>query len=301
MNIFIDSNIWLGLYHFSSDDLSEFSKLKDTTGSHIYITKQTIDEVKRNRIVKINDARDRFEKFKWDSGIPNLYKEFKDETKNYNKLKNDIELLRREWKNKVSVAINERTLEADEVIDDLFEKSTHIETDTYYDKAIIRMNIGNPPGKNNSYGDAINWEALIDCVPNNEDLYIITEDQDFYDDKNTEIVNSFLHAEWKNKKNSNLFAYRTLGNFFTKHLTTINLREEQQKDEIITELECSTSFRTTHIVIEKLTEYLGTFTENQLDRIIEAFNNNSQIYSILSDEDVDEFHNAIIISKPKRN
>ena len=28
-NLFIDSNIWLSLYHFTSDDLTQFEKLKD--------------------------------------------------------------------------------------------------------------------------------------------------------------------------------------------------------------------------------------------------------------------------------
>ena len=31
----------------------------------------------------------------------------------------------------------------------------------------------NPPGKDNKYGDAINWECLLYNVPNEEDLYFI--------------------------------------------------------------------------------------------------------------------------------
>lgn len=62
-NLFIDSNIWLSLYHFSSDDLKQFSKLKELIGTDIrlYITQQVSDEVRRNREAKLNDAFKSFE------------------------------------------------------------------------------------------------------------------------------------------------------------------------------------------------------------------------------------------------
>ena len=34
-NLFIDSNIWLSLYHFTNDDLAQFSKLKDMVNKSI--------------------------------------------------------------------------------------------------------------------------------------------------------------------------------------------------------------------------------------------------------------------------
>ena len=34
-NLFIDSNIWLSLYHFTNDDLVQFGKLKELNGTDI--------------------------------------------------------------------------------------------------------------------------------------------------------------------------------------------------------------------------------------------------------------------------
>ena len=57
-NLFIDSNIWLSLYHFSNDDLAQFMKLKDLIGVdfNILLPEQVVDEVNRNRENKIKDA-----------------------------------------------------------------------------------------------------------------------------------------------------------------------------------------------------------------------------------------------------
>ena len=51
-------------------------------------------------------------------------------------------------------------------------------------------------------GDAINWEILLQSVPNDEDLHIISDDGDFYSVIDDEKLNSFLENEWKEKKNS---------------------------------------------------------------------------------------------------
>lgn len=64
-NLFIDANIWLSLYHFTSDDLEQFGKLKSLIGTDIrlFIPSQILDEIHRNREAKIKDAFDKFEKF----------------------------------------------------------------------------------------------------------------------------------------------------------------------------------------------------------------------------------------------
>ena len=61
-NVFIDSNIWLSLYHYTSDDLEKFCQLRELLGSdvNLYITEQVKDEVYRNREIKIKDAFNRF-------------------------------------------------------------------------------------------------------------------------------------------------------------------------------------------------------------------------------------------------
>ena len=48
--LFIDSNIWLSIYHFTNDDLEQFKKLKDLINRDIklFIPLQVYDEVIRN-------------------------------------------------------------------------------------------------------------------------------------------------------------------------------------------------------------------------------------------------------------
>lgn len=48
----------------------------------------------------------------------------------------------------------------DTVIKELIEKAGIIECDDYVTPAYNGYRIGNPPGKDNKYGDAINWELL---------------------------------------------------------------------------------------------------------------------------------------------
>lgn len=62
-NLFIDSNIWLSLYHFTNDDLAQFSKLKDMVNKSIrlFVPQQVYDEIVRNREAKLKDALKSFE------------------------------------------------------------------------------------------------------------------------------------------------------------------------------------------------------------------------------------------------
>lgn len=290
MNIYIDSNIWLDLYHFSNNDLQEFSKLQSQE-VNIILPEQTRMEVYRNRINKINDARNQFEKaMKFNPSIPNVYKEFENETSEFRRLISDFQSHFEKWRDRVTLSIKDNNLQADQVIEDLFNIANTIDTNEYYEGATKRMNIGNPPGKNNSYGDAINWIALLDKIPEGEDLYIITNDSDYYDDKDKRIINSFLLYEWNQQKNSHIYIFKSLVDFFGKHISIIKLREEEQKNKLIEELEQSGSFHTTHHVIAKLEHYTDSFSNEDIQRIVIAGSDNSQISSILEDTDVKAFY-----------
>ena len=62
INLFMDAQIWLSLYSFSSNDLKQFSKLKDCIANkevNIIITDQIVDEVNRNRENKLHDVIDK--------------------------------------------------------------------------------------------------------------------------------------------------------------------------------------------------------------------------------------------------
>lgn len=88
-NLFIDSNIWLSLYHFTSDDLTQFEKLKDFLDKDIrlWIPHQVYDEVLRNREAKIQDAFKKFEFSKIQYPVfCRQYDEYTQFTTDYNEL-----------------------------------------------------------------------------------------------------------------------------------------------------------------------------------------------------------------------
>ncbi|EGP5118038.1 PIN domain-containing protein [Enterococcus faecium] len=299
MNVYIDSNIWLGLYHFWQDDLKEFEKLKNSTEINLFLPQQTRDEVDRNRLAKINDARKKFEDgtIVNTNSLPNLYKEFTEKTDKFNELSKEFNRFFNDWKKDVSAAVQNRELRADVIINELFDKSINYETEKFYEKAVYRMNIGNPPGKNKSYGDAINWESLLDIIPEGENLYLITDDIDYYDDKKTETVNSFLSEEWKAKKSSDLYMFNSLSSFFGKHLTHIQLIEEERKDLLVSSLRNSLSFNETHSLVNDLKIYQNSFSDHQVEKLVEAAVLNSQISWILEDEDVNAFYRELLKGK----
>ena len=43
INLFIDTNIWLAMFHLSKDDLKELNKLKELIGKEIKIEQNTKD------------------------------------------------------------------------------------------------------------------------------------------------------------------------------------------------------------------------------------------------------------------
>jgi hypothetical protein len=195
---------------------------------------------------------------------------------------------------KIKKDVSEHTLEADSIIKDLFEDAFKLPTnEQLVSKARLRVDIGNPPGKKGSLGDAINWEALLENTPDEEALYFISDDRDYnsvLDEKN---FKEFLLMEWTEKKTSNLLYYRRLSLFFNEHFPDINLASELEKELLIQKLASSKSFAQTHNAISNLTKYTD-FTASQINEIIEAVISNNQIYWIIKDSDVNRFVNSVV-------
>lgn len=247
-NLFLDSQIWLDLYYFSNDDLSQFYKLKDMLGSDIqlFVTEQVRNEVKRNRENKIKAALSQFQESKIQ--FPNICKGYD----TFNTLKTAYETFKKIYKEflgKLNEDIEKEKLYADEIINDYFNKVEIIPySDEIINKSVFRYKLGNPPGKENSYGDAINWELLLEKVPNNEDLFFVSSDKDFRSPINDKALCKFLIHE-KKKKNSEIFFYTSLTMFLNEHIKDIELKSENTKAETIESLRKSPHFETTHRII----------------------------------------------------
>ena len=295
-NLFIDANIWLSLYHFTKDDLEQFRKLKSLidTDIKLFVPRQILDEIHRNREAKIKDAFDKFEKFnlKFPTFCKN-YEEYDPFHEKYKELKDK----HKDWIRKIKIDILEQSLPADKVLVEFFESVSIDEcSQDMINKAVLRYNTGNPPGKDKKYGDAINWEYLLNKVPAGEDLFFISADRDYsssFDDKN---FNPFLRKEWETKKNSNIVFFRSLVEFLNKHFKDIELKTEREKDDLIEGLKGSHSFATTHAIVAQLANH-SEWSVSQIIELSRIALNNSQVEWILGDPDVNDFFKSLLNSK----
>ncbi|MDP3110782.1 MAG: PIN domain-containing protein [Thermodesulfovibrionales bacterium] len=297
MHVFIDTNILLNFFHFSKDDLDA---LNDVFASHehgsaiVHLTEQVCDEFKRNREVKIKDALKRFTDIKYAAQLPYFMKAY-EEYDEIRKLSADLQKKQKSIMEKVISDITGKNLLADRLIGDIFERSKIIKTTTeVFNSASRRMAIGNPPGKNNSIGDAINWIVLLYSVPDNEDLHIISEDGDYYSTLNEESVHPFLSEEWAHKKKSKLYAYRTLSEFMKEHFDGVAFSFDKDKEALIDDLKDAGSFSATHSLVAQLESY-SYFSLKEVNRILAAAVGNNQFGYIVTDGDVSAFLNRVAV------
>jgi len=299
MNLFIDTNILLSFYHLTNDDLEELRKLSaliDTKKINLILPKQVVNEFKRNRENKIEDSLKRLNDVKNNPQYPQICKDYPE----YAELRESQNIFSKKHSdliNKLRGDIKDHKLKADVIIEELFRKAKSIDYDeTVIAKAKLRVSLGNPPGKNGSIGDAINWETVLEKVDIFEDLYFIADDKDYYSILDTNCPKDYLVTEWEEEKKSTIHFYRRLSSFFKIHFPEIKLASEVEKELLLKEFRDSTSFFQTHSIVEKLNSY-SDFTVTQVDDLIRAALLNNQIKWIITDTDVKELLESCISGK----
>lgn len=297
MHVFIDTNILLNFFHFSKDELDA---LQNVFASHehgsakVHLTQQVCDEFKRNRENRIKDALKRFEDKKFAAQLPSFMKAY-GEYEEIRKLSSELQKKKKDILDKADQDVTNKNLLADQLIGEIFEKSEVIETTReIYDSASMRMSIGNPPGKNGSIGDAINWIVLLKTVPKDENLHVISEDGDFYSSLNQNSPHPFLVEEWNTKKDSSLFVYRTLSDFMKEHFDGVAFSFDKNKEALIDDLRYTGDFSATHWLIAKLEQY-SYFSLKEVNKILDAASENNQFGWIVTDYDVLDFLNRVAI------
>jgi predicted nucleic acid-binding protein len=299
MHVFIDTNILLNFFHFSKDELDALNNVfasHEHGAAKVHLTQQVCDEFRRNRENKIKDALKRFKEVKFAAQLPSFMKDY-EEYASIRKLSAELQQLAKSIMEKADADITARNLLADRLIQDIFGRSAILETtQIVFDDASMRMAIGNPPGKNGSIGDAINWTVLLQSVPDEEDLHVISEDGDYYSCINEDAVHPFLEDEWKKKKKSSLFVYRTLSAFMKDHFDGVAFSFDKTKESLIEDLSSSGSFATTHQLIGKLDAY-SYFSLKEVERILAAAKENDQFGWIVTDYDVSDFINKIAVPR----
>ncbi|HEY0587442.1 MAG TPA: PIN domain-containing protein [Pseudoduganella sp.] len=288
MHVFIDTNVLLNFFHFTKEEIDALSNVfasHEHGAASVHLTEQVCDEFSRNREVKIKDALKKFKDVKFTAQLPAFMKQYEE----YEKIREksaELQELAKSISRKVDVDVIENRLITDTLIEEIFDKSDPIPTTVdLYTRAQMRMALGNPPGKNGSIGDAVNWLALLDAVPAAEDLHVISEDGDYYSALDEVRPHPFLQQEWKEKKNGELRVYRTLSCFLKEHFDGVAFSYDKNKEMLIDSLSESRSFAETHQLISRL-EQFGYFSLKEVQRILAAALTNNQFRWIIEDNDV---------------
>jgi hypothetical protein len=301
MNLFIDTNVFLSFYHLTSDDLEELRKLAvllDQKKVTLHLTDQVRIEFNRNRDAKIADALRGLSNQRLNLQFPQLCKDY-DEYKELRELQQRYESTHSTLLKKIGRDVAERTLKADKTIQELFDRATVLQTTTeLVEKARLRIQLGNPPGKDGSLGDAISWEALLSEVPQKEELLFISDDRDYVSTLNENEFNAFLLDEWAQRKKGKILFYKRLSSFFKDQFPDIKVATELEKELLIGDLAKSPNFTQTHNIVSKLSRFTE-FTSAQLNEIVEAAISNTQVSWIVGDPDVHEFLKRVTIGRQR--
>jgi predicted nucleic acid-binding protein len=296
MQLFIDTNILLSFYALNQEDLAELHKLIETIDKQqitLLLTDQVVDEFNRNREQRIDGAIKSLRTQTFNPQFPQLCEDYP-----------EIDILREALKHyeqahgsltkKILADIKTKTLTADRIIQSLFSLGKKfVPTPTILDRARLRMGIGNPPGKNNSLGDAINWECLLDQVSEHEDLYFVTGDKDYCSPLNDDEFSEFLLTEWYNKKQTKIYFYKRLSSFCKEQFPEITLATVRDKEFLIRELVNSQSIANTQAAIAKLS-YYSEFTAAQVNTIVSAAIANRHVVWSIEDDLVRSFLSSVV-------
>jgi hypothetical protein len=290
VNLVIDTNVLLSFYSYSDDDLAELEKLivcLEEAEVTLLLPRQVIDEFKRNRGSKINEALTKLKEGRPRrfNQVPRMAQAF-DETRDTRRLSQELDAKWQDLYGRLEDQAREGSLKADHITTRIFEIVSAIEmTDEVFARAHRRHLLGNPPGKRDSIGDSIIWEALLQDAPSGEDLHLVSMDGDFSSDLSPTAAHEYLLKEWREVKGSALIFYSSLSEFFRAHFKDIRLAADLHREILVNRLRTSSSFQMTHTVIAQLRPLLPLPAEDAAS-ILEAVCENSQIHSILQDADV---------------
>lgn len=279
INLFIDTNIFLNFFSHSDEDLEKLSELQklinETSQIKLFVSTQLVDEFSRNRESKIKETMKKFNDSHTKIEIPKICSGY-DEVEKINSANKIIQEEKRNLIIKLNNDIERKTLKADVIISHLFSGAQEI-SEQIFINAKRRFDLGNPPGKNKSYGDAVNWEFLMLSVPKGENLHFVGTDIDFTSPLNENSLSQFLLEEWDKKKNSKIIYYRSLNNFFKAEFPELQLNDDYIIDINIQEFSESKSFDSARSHLKRLCRR-NEFSDNQINNIVKASITNDQIY-----------------------
>lgn len=299
-HLFIDTNVYLSFFRLPSDDLEELKKLAAVLQQNdlqLYVTEQVRDEFRRRREDVLADSLRLASEAKLPTQFPQILR-------NYS-LFQKVDEARKAFAQHISKlneqvgdAAMEGSLHADKLLRELLRQATELGlTDDVVQAAKERVGRGNPPGKAGSYGDALNWEAILAAHPVGKDLDLITGDRDYLSPLNPHRLHEFLAHEWSCKKASEVHVYPNMTRFFQAHYRHIQLSEDAEAEIAVRRLVESENFLATHAAVARLTDIVE-FSERHVRTLADAAFTNTQVRWIIQDEDVEQFYRRLLEQYP---
>lgn len=236
--VFIDTNILLTFYSFTNEHLNKLKTIVElikTKKIKLILTQQVYDEFIKNREKQIKVTIEFINEIKNVQKTSLTHHDF-EEMKQIDAKFQEIKDLAKKLSAKIEPMIEKETLPADNVINDIFSIITTIpSSELLLSKARSRHERGLPPGKKHSYGDALNWELLLDIVPDEEGLYFIGADKDFSSLIDVNRIHPYLKKEWEHIKSSHIHYYfGSISKFLKEKFTELKISDEVIKTEVKT-------------------------------------------------------------------
>jgi rRNA-processing protein FCF1 len=280
MQLFIDTNILLSFYALNQEDLKELQKLADRVSKKevtLLITDQIIDEFYRNREQRIEGSLKSFYGQTFNPQLPQICENYPAESERLRSALKEYEQAHSVMVARMAIDIKAKNLQTDQIIQSFFEYGNKVVLDqALIDRARLRMSVGNPPGKNNSLGDAINWECLLQVVPDQVDLFLISGDKDYSSPLGDDELSGFLRDEWERRKQSQISFYRRLSSFFKDQFPDIGMANARDRDFLVRELANSQSLADVQKTVTRLSSY-PEFTASQVNGIMLATLSNQRV------------------------
>ena len=218
MNVLIDTNVYLNFFRRQKDQslllLDNLLSLQKEKKIKVLLPQQVEDEYWRNKRQVLESIVDEMQKgIQEDIVLPDIVKSYtaslqlKELKKKFCTLKKEII---EEYKQK-SISIDS---DINIKIGSIFSHAIRIqEEENILKKAYFRTLKGNPPKKGEkSFGDAIIWETLL-AYRSKEELVIISNDGDFAESHDKDVISEFLEKEWKQTNHTKITLYTNLGLF----------------------------------------------------------------------------------------
>ena len=292
MQLFIDTNVLLSFYALNQEDLKELRKLADQVIDKkvtLLITDQIIDEFYRNREQRIDGSLKSFYGQTFNPQLPQVCDHYPAESEQLRGALKAYEQAHSLMVARLAIDIKAKSLQTDQIIRSFFEHGHKVVLDqAIIDRARLRMAVGNPPGKNNSLGDAINWECLLQVVPDQTDLFLISGDKDYSSPLGDDELSGFLRDEWERRKQSKIRFYRRLSSFFKDQFPDIGMANSRDRDYLVRELSSSQSLADVQKIVARLASY-PEFTAGQANGILLAALNNQRVAWSIDDQSVRSF------------